>query len=161
MPQPGSLTSLPHHREGNKKSQIKRHTINELDVRDMDAPIFVFRGSVLHYWVTTITIAESVPIPLVVDYYLYNNIVLSMLYAEICPKVRRHNTLLLWMFLVILKNEICLKCVESIKIVKSYSFEFKKYLISTITMTCQIFNSQTWNWPLFWQTTESSLKKNV
>jgi hypothetical protein len=24
-------------------------------------------------------------------YYLYNNIVLSMLYAEICPKVRRHN----------------------------------------------------------------------
>jgi hypothetical protein len=23
--------------------------------------------------------------------YLYNNIVLSMLYAKICPKVRRHN----------------------------------------------------------------------
>jgi hypothetical protein len=23
--------------------------------------------------------------------YLYNNIVLSMLYAEICPKVKRHN----------------------------------------------------------------------
>ena len=26
-----------------------------------------------------------------VSNYLYNNIVLSMLYAEICPKVRRHN----------------------------------------------------------------------
>jgi hypothetical protein len=24
-------------------------------------------------------------------FYLYSNIVLSMLYAEICPKVRRHN----------------------------------------------------------------------
>ena len=25
------------------------------------------------------------------DAYLYNNIALSMLYAEICPKVRRHD----------------------------------------------------------------------
>ena len=65
-----------------------------------------------------------------------------MLYAEICPKVERHasgralclltlghisaynmvNTilllLLLWMSLVILKNEICLKCIDSIKIGK-------------------------------------------
>ena len=74
-----------------------------------------------------------------------NTIVLSMLYAEICPKVRRHNArsegsalclltlghilaynmdttlvllLLLWMTLVILKNEICLKCIDSIKIGK-------------------------------------------
>jgi len=35
----------------------------------MDASIFVFRGSVLHYWVTTITITGSVPIPLMVDCY--------------------------------------------------------------------------------------------
>ena len=69
--------------------------------------------------------------------------------------------LLLWMSLVILENEICLKCIDNIKIGKSYSFKFKKYLISTITMNCQIFNSQTWNWPLFWQTTASTLKKNV
>jgi RNase P subunit RPR2 len=48
-----------------------------------------------------------------------------MLYAEICPKVRRH---------------MCLKCIDSIKIGKSYSFKFKKYLISAITMNCQIFN---------------------
>ena len=26
-------------------------------------------------------------------------------------------------------------------------------------MNCEIFNSQTWNWPLFWQTTASTLKK--
>ena len=26
-----------------------------------------------------------------IEHYLYNNIVLSMLYAEICPNVRRHN----------------------------------------------------------------------
>ena len=35
---------------------------------------------------------------------------------------------------------MCLKCIDSIKIGKSYSFKFKKYLISTITMNCQIFN---------------------
>jgi hypothetical protein len=58
----------------------------------------------------------------------------------------------LWIF--------CFKLLDY-QIDKSYSFKFKKYLISTITMNCQIFNSQTWNWPLFWQTTASTLKKNV
>lgn len=34
-------------------------------------------------------------------------------------------------------NKKNLKCIDSIKIGKSYSFKFKKYLISTITMNCQ------------------------
>jgi len=71
-----------------------------------------------HHWYSEF---ESRSWPVV--QHLYNNIVLSMLYAEICPKVRRHNgscimpsnlgtysmdntilLLLLWMSLVILKN---------------------------------------------------------
>jgi hypothetical protein len=33
----------------------------------------------------------SIPDKRRMNHYLYNNIVLSMLYAGICPKVRRHN----------------------------------------------------------------------
>jgi hypothetical protein len=40
-------------------------------------------------WSHTPPTCESKYCP--VFYYLCNNIVLSMLYAEICPKVRRHN----------------------------------------------------------------------
>jgi hypothetical protein len=50
--------------------------------------------------------AGTMPVEYIFPHYLYNNIVLSMLYAEICPKVRRYNArpellLLLWMSVVI------------------------------------------------------------
>ena len=35
--------------------------------------------------------AGTMPVEYISPHYLYNNIVLSMLYAEICPKIRRYN----------------------------------------------------------------------
>jgi multisubunit Na+/H+ antiporter MnhB subunit len=43
---------------------------------------------VCFYWFHHVSPILSV---ILTKYHLYNNIVLSMLYAEICPKVRRHN----------------------------------------------------------------------
>ena len=65
-----------------KKYSVKQYTVcNSIHISDTQ---LTFRQYIIHIKKENQNILWSR------NKYVYNNIVLSMLYAEICPKVRRH-----------------------------------------------------------------------